>query len=83
MTNVEENQQQITDDEQAKLAVQQDGYALLHVQNQTEEICKLTVQKNGYALGCVQNQTEEICKLAVQQNGGALCYVAAEFRDKL
>jgi len=32
------------------LAVEQDGLALKHVKEQTEEICKLAVQKNRMAL---------------------------------
>lgn len=30
-------------EEKCKLAVQQDGYALQHVKNRTDEICKLAV----------------------------------------
>jgi hypothetical protein len=62
-------------DELYKLAVQQFGYALQYVKNQTEEICKLAVQKHGWALQFVKEQTEEICKLAVQQFGGVLQFV--------
>jgi len=61
--------------ELCKLAVQQNGYALEYINEQTEELCKLAVQQNGYALQFVKEQTEEICKLAVQQNGYALDYV--------
>jgi hypothetical protein len=62
-------------EEFCKLVIQQNGYALEHVKEQTEELCKLAVQQNGYALLFVKEQTKEICKLAVQQNGGALEYV--------
>ena len=65
--------------EEVKLAVQQNGYALRYVHNQTEELCKLAVQQNGYALRYVHNQTEELCKLAVQQNGYALQYVSDKY----
>ena len=42
--------------EEVKLAVQQDGYALRHVHNQTEELCKLAVQQDGYALQYVSDK---------------------------
>jgi hypothetical protein len=58
-----------------KLAVQQNGYALKYVKNQTDEICNLAVIQNPYTVYYVKDQTEEICKLAVQQNGIALRHV--------
>jgi hypothetical protein len=38
-----------------KLAVQQDGYSLKYIREQTEEICKLTVQQNGHVLQYVKD----------------------------
>jgi len=38
-----------------KIAVQQNGYALGYVKNQTEEICKLAVQQDENALDFVKN----------------------------
>ena len=64
-------------EELCKLAVQQDGYLLEYVKNQTEEICKLAFHnlKILHLINLVKNQTEEICKLAVQQNCYALYFV--------
>ena len=64
-----------------KLAVQQNGYTLQCIKNQTDEICKLAVQQNGLVLKFVKPElmTDEICKLAVQQYGCALFYVKPEF----
>jgi len=61
--------------EAAIQAVQQNGFALRFVKNQTDEICRLAVQEDGIALQFVKNQINEICKLAVQQNCLALQYV--------
>ena len=58
-----------------KLAIEQDQFALLYVEEQTDELCKLAVLKNGYALKCVKEQTEEICILAMKQNKDAIMYV--------
>jgi hypothetical protein len=62
-------------DEICTFAVQQNGYVLKYIKNQTEELCKLAIQETSYALKYVENQTEELCKLAVQQTGYALKYV--------
>ena len=59
----------------ALAAVNQDGWALKYVQNQTEEICLAAVNQDGYALQYVQNQTEEICLAAVNESGYALRFV--------
>jgi len=63
------------DDELCMLAVQQNGWALQYVKEQTLELCKLAVQQNEYALYYVKKQTPELCELAVQKNGFALEYV--------
>jgi hypothetical protein len=57
-----------------KLAVQQDGYTLQCIKNQTDEICKLAVKTHGGSLQFVNKEliTDEICKLAVQQDGCTL-----------
>jgi len=56
-------------------AVQQEGYALQYVNNQTDQVCLAAVQENGNALQYVNNQTEELCLSAVQENSYALQYV--------
>src|SRR6185369_15946431 len=59
-------------------AVQNNGYALQYVKEQTPEICLAAVQNNGYALQYVKDvreQTPEICLAAVQKDGSALQYV--------
>ena len=55
--------------------VQQSGYALEYVKQQTPELCLAAVQKDGYALEYVTQQTPEICLAAVQQNGYSIKYV--------
>ncbi len=56
-------------------AVEQDGYALQYVIEQTAEICLKAVEQDGYALQYVIEQTAEICLKAVEQDGYALQYV--------
>jgi len=67
-----------------KLAVTNDGYALLYVPEdfRTLEICKLAVTNSGYVLQYVPKElrTLEICKLAVTNNGTSLGAVPKEFR---
>jgi hypothetical protein len=69
------------DEKICKLAVQENGYALQYVKEQTEEICKQAVQQDGSALLHVKEQTREICKLAVQQDGSALKYVKEQTEE--
>jgi hypothetical protein len=79
------NKRTIWDNEEiCKLAVQQIGYLLCYVIEQTNEICKLAVQQYGYALRYVKPEliTEEICKLAVKENGLSLCYVKKELMNE-
>ena len=44
------------DEKYCKLAVQEDGYSLMYVKDQTEEICKLAVQRNGDSLKYVKDK---------------------------
>ena len=48
-------------------AVCHDGYALLHVREQTPELCMAAVQQNGIVLEYVNEEfkTYKICKAAV------------------
>lgn len=59
----------------AKIAVENYGYAVEHIREQTEELCLAAVKQYGLSLQCVNEQTEEICMTAVQQDGLALVYV--------
>jgi hypothetical protein len=63
-------------------AVEQNGYAIEYVKEQTEAICMAAVKQNGNALYNVKEQTEAICIAAVKQNGYALQYVNKEIFDK-
>ena len=65
--------------EEVKEVVGKDGWSIMYVNEQTEELCKLAVQQDGYALKYVKNQTEEICRLAVQQDKEALQFVNDKF----
>ena len=56
-------------------AVEQDGYALRYVKEQTEAVCLKAVEQDGYALQYVKEQTEAVCLKAVERNGDALQYV--------
>ena len=61
-------------------AVEQDGYALKYIKEQTEKICLAAAKRNGRALEYVNEQTEKICLAAVEQDGYALDYVNLEFK---
>jgi len=58
------------------LAILQDPYALMYVddQDQTEDLCRLAITRNGLALQYVCRKTEEICRLAIEQNSDAERY---------
>ena len=56
-------------------AVEEYGYNLKYVKDQTETICLEAVRENSYALQFVTNQTEAICFEAVRKNGYALQYI--------
>ena len=56
-------------------AVNQNGYALQYVHEQTPGICLAAVNENGCALKYVHEQTHEICLAAVNENVRALEYV--------
>ena len=59
----------------ALAAVQNDGYALRYVKDQTAEIALAAVQADGEALRYVKDQTEAVALAAVQNDGYALQYV--------
>ena len=59
-------------------AVEQDGFALQFVSEQTEAICVKAVEQDGFALRYVAEQTEAICIKAVEQKGYALRYVSEQ-----
>ena len=56
-------------------AVEEDGYALQYVKEQTENICLKAVEEDGDALRYVKEQTENVCLKAVEEDGYALQYV--------
>ena len=58
-----------------KLAVSQNGYALIYVITQTDEICKIAIRHDWRTLQYIKDQTDELCELAVSQNGCALLYL--------
>jgi len=60
---------------EALKAVEEDGYALQYVKDQSEAICLKAVERNGYALRYVKDQSEAICLKAVEEDGDALQYV--------
>ena len=55
--------------------VEQDGYYIEIVKEQTPEICLTAVQSYGWALQFVKKQTPEMCLIAVQRYVWALDYV--------
>jgi hypothetical protein len=56
-------------------AVQECGYALKYVREQTPEICMAAVQKDGYyALKYVKEQTPGLCMVAINQNPHSIVY---------
>jgi len=66
---------EITELSAAIKAVEQNGYALRYVKDQSEAVCLKAVEQNGYALQFVKDQSEAVCIKAVEQNGYALRYV--------
>ena len=55
--------------EKAIKAVEQDGYALLYVKEQTEDICLKAVEQKGYALKYVNEQmfTQETREITIAE----------------
>jgi hypothetical protein len=64
ISNLEKNQIQ----QLYLAAVEQDGFALEYITDQTDEICLKAVQQNGFALRHIKNQTIELCDTAYKQN---------------
>ncbi len=62
-------------------AVKLDGYDLMYVNEQTEEICLAAVQENGYALAYVKEQTEAICLASVKRTCYALRFVREQTEE--
>jgi hypothetical protein len=62
-------------------AVQQNGYALKYIKNQTPEICLAAVKQNGWALKYVREQTPEIYMAAVKRDGYALHFIKEQTPD--
>jgi len=62
------------------LAVQQNGYAIQFVKDQTEDICLAAVQQNGLALKYVfpECQTYMICRAAIENNPDAIVHIQNE-----
>ncbi|CCL32146.1 hypothetical protein BN174_3470002 [Clostridioides difficile E15] len=48
------------------------GFALKYIENQTEELCLIAVREDPVALQFVKSQTEDICIEAVRRNGYVL-----------
>ena len=65
----------ILDVNAALKVVEQDGYLLQYVKDQTEAVCLKAVEQNGHALMYVKDQTEAVCLRAVEQNGHALQFI--------
>ena len=55
--------------------VNMNGFALIYVKEQTEELCLAAVKQNGSVLEFVKHQTKEICTAAVEQSSDAIYYV--------
>lgn len=62
-------------DTEALKAVEQNGFTLQYIRNQTYKICLAAVEQNGFALQYVRNQTLEICLAAMEQSVLASKYV--------
>ena len=71
-----------SDPEYCLAAVQEDGYALKFVKEQTPEICLAAVQQDGYALKFVKEQTPEICFAAIKQNARVIEYIKLPTGEK-
>ena len=64
-----------TNEKECLKVVQQYGYALKYVKEQTPEICLAAVKQNGLVLQYVENRAPEICIAAVKENRFALQFV--------
>ena len=67
------------DEPYCQTAVEQNGYMLQYVHNQTEAICLIAVKNDGDTLQYVHDQTEAICQKAVKQNDYAIRFVSKPF----
>lgn len=65
------------------VAVKQNGWALLHVREQTPPVCLAAVRNRGYVLSAVKKQTVQICRAAVAQCPTAIRFVNEDLRRKL
>lgn len=64
--------------DQLMCVLNQDGYLLKYVKNQTSEMGMIAIQESTIALQWVEKQTEEMCKLAIQKDGLSLCNVITQ-----
>jgi len=62
-------------------AVQQNGFALKIVKDQTKEICEHAVKENGFALEYVKEEfkTDEICILAQRTKDSQKSLISIHF----
>jgi len=60
--------------------VEENGWVLEYVKNQTPEICLVAVKHKGYALQFVKEQTPEICFIAIKQDKDVQQFVREEFK---
>ena len=63
--------------------VQQEGWALEYVKEQTPEICMAAVQRNAYALLYVKEQTPELCAEAVKNDPDAWEFVDEALKEEV
>ena len=61
-------QENWSDPEYCLAMVQENGWMLEIIREQTPEICLAAVQEDGYAIQFVKEQTPEICVAAIKQN---------------
>ena len=64
-------------------AVRQNGYALAHISNPSEQVCLEAVKRSGDALAYINNPSEQVCLEAVRQNGYALAYIPSHMFDSM
>ena len=56
--------------------VQQDGHAIEHIENPSQEVQLAAVQQTGYAIAYIDNPSEAAVKFAaVRENGHAIRYI--------
>ena len=56
-------------------AVKQNGYAIIHIENPSEQVQLQAVKQNGLAIYHIKSPSEQVQLEAVKQDGSAIGYI--------